>query len=80
MKSRTLWWQTTEDRRSKNYMDKVAYRPGIQSHLFQADYFRQVKDIASQVYKANSQMARWNNEGDTVDPSINEKFARNALL
>ena len=45
------------------------------SHLFQANYFRQVKDTTSQAYKANSQVARWNNEGDTVDPSINERFA-----
>ena len=56
-------------------LGKVAYRPGIQSHLFQADYFRQVKDITSHAYKANSQMARWNNEGVDVDPSINERFA-----
>jgi len=56
-------------------LGKVAYRPGIQSHLFQADYFRQVKDVASSDYKANSQMARWNNEGDDVDSSINDRFA-----
>ena len=55
-------------------LGKVAYGPLIQEHLFQADYFRQVKDIQSEKYMANSQMAQWNNEGDNFDESIKVKF------
>jgi len=55
-------------------LGRVAYRPGIQKHLFQANYFRQVKDVASSDYETNSQMARWNNEGENVDSSINDRF------
>jgi palmitoyl-protein thioesterase len=57
-------------------LGKLAYKTAIQNHLFQANYFRQVKDTDSIDYKDNSQMAAWNNEGTTIDATIKENFAK----
>ncbi|KAK3236956.1 hypothetical protein CYMTET_52937 [Cymbomonas tetramitiformis] len=54
----------------------IAYTKFAQNLLFQADYFRDPKQVDSSDYKANSQMAQWNNEGNTVDPTIKENFAK----
>jgi len=52
-----------------------AYLESVQNHLFQADYFRDPKSLGAE-YKKNSELAQWNNEGETVDPTINANFAK----
>lgn len=54
----------------------VAYTKFAQNLLFQADYFRDPKQITSANYKANSAIAQWNNEGNTVDPTIKTNFGK----
>lgn len=54
----------------------LAYTKLIQNKLFQADYFRDPTLVNSSSYKANSQIAQWNNEGDKFDPSIAVNFAK----
>jgi len=54
----------------------VAYTTLGQGLLFQIDYFRDPTDVNSASYKKNSQLAQWNNEGDTKDPTINANFAK----
>merc|ERR1712195_261861 len=54
-----------------------AYTKFVQGLLFQADYFRDPKQINSTAYKTNSALAKWNNEGiDGVDASIKVNFGR----
>jgi palmitoyl-protein thioesterase len=60
---------------SRYLVGPVAYTEFVQNKLFQADYFRDPKDLGSS-YKKNSQIAQWNNEGETVDPKINENFGK----
>jgi len=55
---------------------KLAYNQKMQDFLFQADYFRAVDFVDSASYKSYSQMAAWNNEGDSVSASINANFAK----
>jgi len=54
----------------------IAYTEFVQNKLFQADYFRDPKKVTTSKYKTNSQIAQWNNEGNTVDPTINVNFAK----
>jgi len=54
----------------------LAYTQTVQNRLFQADYFRDPKHVSSSEYKANSQIAQWNNEGNTVDPAIATNFGK----
>lgn len=54
----------------------LAYTTMVQKKLFQADYYRQPQFVTTTSYKKNCQLAQWNNEGDTVDPSINVNFAK----
>jgi len=54
----------------------IAYTEFSQKRLFQADYFRDPKQINSASYRKNSELAQWNNEGATVDPTINTNFAK----
>jgi palmitoyl-protein thioesterase len=54
----------------------LAYTSLAQNALFQADYFRDPMRVGTDAFKKNSQIAQWNNEGDVVDPSINENFAK----
>lgn len=54
----------------------LAYTKLVQGKLFQADYFRDPKQVNSSAYKSNSAIAQWNNEGDNVDPSIAVNFAK----
>lgn len=54
----------------------AAYTKFSQDLLFQVDYYRDPFRTNSSSYKANSQLAQWNNEGNTVDPSINANFAK----
>merc|ERR1711959_733003 len=60
---------------SKLLVGPIAYTEFVQNKLFQADYFRDPKSLG-EAYKKNSQLAQWNNEGDTQDPKINENFAK----
>jgi len=54
----------------------AAYTTFVQNHLFQADYYRDPKSINGKEYKTHSQLAQWNNEGNTVDPTIKENFIK----
>lgn len=54
----------------------AAYGKLQQGVLFQADYYRDPLRVNTTAYKTNSQIAQWNNEGNTVDPSINQNFAK----
>ncbi|GMH65302.1 hypothetical protein TrST_g9549 [Triparma strigata] len=53
----------------------LAYNSFVQNILFQANYFRDPSKTDSDKYKKYSQLAQWENEGDDVDASRNEKFA-----
>lgn len=57
-------------------LSTVAYRRFVQKHLFQANYWRDPTKINSRDYQKNSQLARWGNEGDHVDSSLNENFSK----
>eukprot|EP01065_Artemidia_motanka_P018684 TRINITY_DN2201_c1_g1_i5.p1 TRINITY_DN2201_c1_g1~~TRINITY_DN2201_c1_g1_i5.p1 ORF type:complete len:260 (+),score=104.65 TRINITY_DN2201_c1_g1_i5:227-1006(+) len=48
----------------------------MQDVLFQADYFRDPMRVTSNAYKKRSQLAQWNNEGETKDATINQNFAK----
>ena len=52
----------------------LAYTKFVQNLLFQADYFRDPKQINSTNYLENSALAKWNNEG--AGP-VNETFKEN---
>merc|ERR1711871_1891064 len=54
----------------------LAYTKPVQNLLFQADYFRDPHQTTTKNYMANAQIAQWNNEGNTQDPSINANFAK----
>jgi len=54
----------------------AAYTEFVQNRLFQADYFRDPKQVNSSAFKKNSAIAQWNNEGDTVDPTIATNFGK----
>jgi len=53
-----------------------AYNTFVQKHLFQANYFRDPSKTDGDRYKKYSQLAQWENEGDDVDPTRNENFAK----
>ena len=48
----------------------------VQGILFQADYFRDPTKVNETAYKTYSQLAQMNNEGNTVDKTINENFGK----
>merc|ERR1711871_1189789 len=48
----------------------------VKGILFQADYFRDPTKVNETAYKTYSQLAQMNNEGNTVDKTINENFAK----
>lgn len=54
----------------------LAYGEPMQNDLFQADYFRDPKRVQTDAYKANSQIAQWNNEGNTVNATFKENFGK----
>jgi len=54
----------------------LAYGEAMQNDLFQADYFRDPKRVQTDAYKANSQIAQWNNEGNTVNATFKENFGK----
>jgi palmitoyl-protein thioesterase len=57
-------------------LGKFAYNTKVQDFLFQAGYFREINFVNSLTYKKYSEMAQWNNEGITKDPTINTNFAK----
>lgn len=42
----------------------------------QVDYFRDPFSIQTEAYKTKSELAQWNNEGLTINATINENFAK----
>jgi len=54
----------------------LAYGEAMQNDLFQADYFRDPKRVNTDAYKANSQIAQWNNEGNTVNATFKANFGK----
>ena len=55
----------------------LAYTKFVQNFLFQADYFRDPKQVNTTAYKTNSALAKWNNEGSNgIDASIKVNFGR----
>jgi len=54
----------------------LAFGKPMQNDLFQADYFRDPKRVQTDAYKANSQIAQWNNEGNTVNATFKENFGK----
>lgn len=59
-----------------NLGGEVAYTKVGQDALFQIDYFRDPNFVNTTAYKTYSQLAQWNNEGETVDPTINANFGK----
>merc|ERR1712046_355195 len=53
----------------------LAYIPLFQEHLFQADFFRDPTLLNTTAYKANSQMADWNNEFQ-INATYKENFLK----
>jgi len=54
----------------------AAYTNFMQHKLFQADYFRDPKLVNTTEYKANSELAQWNNEGEGFENSYASNFAK----
>ena len=54
----------------------LAYNSLVQGILFQADYFRDPTKVNSTAYKTYSQLARWNNEGLSLNKQINANFGK----
>ena len=44
---------------------KLAFKPAVQEHLFQANYFRDPRSVNTTEYISNSQMGAWLGEGTT---------------
>ena len=52
----------------------LAYTSLTQSLLFQADYFRDPNRVSTDAYKTYSELAQWNNEGNTVNATYKANF------
>ena len=57
-------------------LSTLAYTEVAQNVLFQADYFRDPTKTNTTEYKALSQLAQWENEGDAVNQTFNANFAK----
>jgi len=53
----------------------LAYNSIVQGILFQADYFRDPRMTGLSIYRSNSQLAQWNNEGETTNSTYKKNFA-----
>lgn len=51
-----------------------AYTEFIQNHIFQAGYLRDPARLNDKDYKKNSELAKWNNEGDVVNSTYKTNF------
>ena len=54
----------------------LAYNSLTQSLLFQVNYFRDPYRVNTSEYKAHSEIAQWNNEGEAVNATYKENFAK----
>lgn len=54
----------------------AAYTEFVQSKLFQANYYRDPMAVTSKAYRANSAIAQWNNEGNTIDSTLATNFGK----
>lgn len=54
----------------------IAYTLATQSLLFQLDYFRDPIRVSTTAYKTFSQIAQWNNEGDTPNATFKANFIK----
>eukprot|EP00949_MAST-11_sp_MAST-11-sp1_P002730 g2730.t1 len=54
----------------------LAYNALVQGILFQADYFRDPSKVGGSAYKRWSQLAEWNNEGNTFNKTYKILFNR----
>jgi palmitoyl-protein thioesterase len=54
----------------------LAYNPLVQGILYQANYFRDATKAHGAGYKAFSQIAQWNNEGNKVNAQYKENFLK----
>lgn len=54
----------------------LAYGQEMQDHLFQADYFRDPMRVDTDAYKQRSQLAQWNNEGNSVNETYKDNFGK----
>jgi palmitoyl-protein thioesterase len=54
----------------------ITYTKATQGLLFQIDYFRDPMRVGTDAYKTNSQLAQWNNEGNTVNQTYKENFGK----
>lgn len=54
----------------------AAYTQQTQNLLFQIDYYRDPYRVNSTAYKAYSQLANWNNEGDAYNETLKENFVK----
>jgi len=52
----------------------LAYTTATQDLLFQADYFRDPMRVHTDAYKTHSQLATWNNEGNSVNATYKANF------
>ena len=57
----------------------VAYTDFMQDHLFQGDYFRDPRRLTTSGFKKKSQIAQWNNEGDTVNSTFKTNFEKTKM-
>eukprot|EP01060_Flectonema_neradi_P008549 TRINITY_DN160_c2_g2_i1.p1 TRINITY_DN160_c2_g2~~TRINITY_DN160_c2_g2_i1.p1 ORF type:complete len:357 (+),score=95.33 TRINITY_DN160_c2_g2_i1:43-1071(+) len=53
-----------------------AYFEYFQNHLFQADFYRDPNRVGKYLYKKNSQLGDWNQEGRKVHPEYKENFGK----
>ena len=59
-----------------NMGGEVAYTQVSQELLFQIDYYRDPNFVNTTAYMKNSQLAQWNNEGLSIDPTIKANFIK----
>jgi palmitoyl-protein thioesterase len=55
---------------------KRAYSEYAQEHSFQANYWRDPRPVEKEAYHEYSQLARWNNEGETLNQTLKDNWAK----
>jgi palmitoyl-protein thioesterase len=53
-----------------------AYTEWTQEHSFQANYWRDPRPVEKGAYEQYSQLARWNNEGDPINQTLKDNYAK----
>ena len=64
------------DKQIEKLVGDLAYTELTQSLLFQLDYCRDPTRVGTSEYKHYSQIAQWNNEGDSVNATLKENFVK----